>query len=324
MIRRFGLMLMVAWASTTRGADDPGKEGSIAGRVVDLQGRGVAGASVWGVHRLKEVGRTRADAEGRFRLGPLPEDNPVDVWFEGEGLARERREGVHVFGGLDQDLGDLALVPGTRIAGRLVDVDGRAIAGAKVGVEVYRRILGHTIDSSQAKWEVAGDAEGRFRTPPLPAGEGELIVDSPGKVRTRIGRRTTPGTPEIDLGEVRIEGEVPIRGVVVDRDGKPAPKVEVVVDYDWEHPALTDQDGRFALGGAGRDAKEIRLTSNDYFAPKPYPIAPDRLDLRLVVTKSYEILGSAVDAESGAPVEVDSVRLCMVTHEPDGTTSLRG
>ena len=46
-----------------------------------------------------------------------------------------------------------------------------------------------------------------------------------------------------------------------------------MVDYDYENTArLTDDQGRFTVGEIGRDAKEVRLTSNDYFAPKPFPI----------------------------------------------------
>jgi hypothetical protein len=328
MMGRLGVSLMVAGAwwfsSTAGGAEGPERSGGIVGRVVDLQGRPVPGAEVWGEALRKEAGRVRADAEGRFRLGPIGEDKAVDVWFEGEGLARERREGVHVFGGRDHDLGTLTLVPGTRVAGRVVDAGGRPIPGAKVAIEVYRRVLGHTIDSNQRRWEVSSDAEGRFRTASLPPGEGQFGLASPGKVRTRLDRRIMPGAAELDLGDVEMEDEVPIRGVVVDQDGKPASRVEVMADYDYENTTTTDETGRFTLGGTGRGAKEVRLTSNDYFAPKPFPIGPDRANLRLQVIKAYEVVGSAVDAETGAPVTVDSVRLCTVVHEPDGTTSLQG
>ena len=198
------------------------------------------------------------------------------------------------------------------------------MAGAGVSVEVYRRVLGHTINSDQARWEIKADAEGRFGTAALPPGEGQLVIGAAGKVRKHLSSRTVPGAAEIDLGEVKLEDEVPIRGVVVDQDGKPAPKVEVMADYDYGNVVLTDEAGRFALGGTGKEAKEVRLTSNDYFAPESFPIGPDRSSLRLAVRRAYAILGSAVDAEDGKPVPIGSVRLCMVTHEPDGTTSLRG
>jgi Carboxypeptidase regulatory-like domain len=328
MVRGWGIGWMLACAScvttAASGADGPKPAGGIVGQVVDIRGIPISGASVWGVSLRKEIGRVQSDAEGRFRLGSIPVDKAVDVWYEAAGMARERREGVHAFEGKDHDLGSLILVPGTRISGRVVDQGGRPIAGASIAIEVFRRVLGHTIDSDQARWEISSDAEGRFQTSSLPAGEGQLAFASTGKVRTSQYRRTMPGTAEMDLGDVKLEDEIPIRGVVVDQSGKPAPKVEVMADYDYKNTVTTDEQGRFTLGGTGKKAREIRLTSNDYFAPKPFPIGADRANLRLEVIKAYEVRGSAVDAETGAPVNVDSVRLCIVVHEPDGTTSLRG
>jgi hypothetical protein len=47
--------------------------------------------------------------------------------------------------------------------------------------------------------------------------------------------------------------------------------------------------------------------------------------LKLTVIKAYEIHGTAVDAETGKPVPVDTVRLCIVDRDPDdGHVTLRG
>ena len=40
--------------------------------------------------------------------------------------------------------------------------------------------------------------------------------------------------------------------------------------------------------------------------------------------KAYEIHGTAVDAETGKPVPIDTVRLCIVERDPDGSYALRG
>ena len=300
------------------------KDASVSGRVVDLGGRPIAGAHVWAFAFRDLVGRGDADAEGRFRVGSIDPAKALTIWAAAPGMARERREDVRTFSGRDTDLGDFRLVPGTRIVGRAVDDRGKMVAGVKVSISVYHRVLGHTIDSNQKLWELATDAEGRFRTEVLPAGEASMVFKAPGKVATFQGRPMVPGTAEIDLGEVKLEEETPIRGVVVDQDGKPAPKVLVYADYHSDDGSTTDAEGRFSIGGSGKDAKVVHVQSNDYFAPEPIPIEGDRQGLRLVVRKAFTILGSAVDAETGGPVPIDTVRLCMVTHEPDGTTSLRG
>ena len=302
----------------------PAATGAITGRVVDLNGRPIAGAEVWGLAFRDRVGATRADADGRFRLAPLKEDKPVTVWADAPGFARQRREGLHAFAGRDHDIGPLTLLPGTRIRGRAVDARGRPIADAKILVNDFRFILGHTISSDQTEWTLTGDAEGRFTTPPFPAGEVHFLFAAPGKVRTFLERKAELGTTEADLGDITLADEVPIRGIVVDQDGEPAPGVVVMADYDYEGAVKTGKEGRFTVHGAGRDAKQLILRSNDYFAPKPFDLGPDRTDLKLTVTKAYEIHGTAVDAETGKPVPIDTVRLCQVVRDPDGSYTLLG
>lgn len=321
------LAAILLLGSGSLGAEDgarPAATGMIAGRVVDFQGRPVAGAEVWGVVHREKVGTTTTGADGGFRLGPLKEDRPVDVWAEAPDLARQRAEGRHVFAGSDHDIGTLTLLPGTRLRGRVVDSKGQPIAGARIQIQDYRHVLGHTISSDQTEWSITGGAEGRFVTPPLPAGDVFLHFASPGKVRTFVERRAEPGVEKVDMGDVVLADEVPIRGIVVDQDGKPAPGVDVIADYDYESAAKTDAAGRFDVHGAGQGAKTLLLRSNDYFAPKSFDLGSRGDDLRLVVTKAYEIHGTAVDAETGKPVPIDSVRLCIVDRDPDGSYTLRG
>lgn len=327
--RTASLLAAAALAAAVR-ADDhlggaPGAAGAITGCVVDLQGRPVAGAGVWGIAVREKVGSTRADVDGRFRLA-LKEDKPVTIWADAQGLARQRRDGVHVFAGRDHDIGRLVLLPGTRIRGRAVDARRRPVPGVTIKVGDYHFILGHTISSDQTEWTLAGDSEGRFTTPPLPAGNVHFHLAAPGKVRTFVNRKAEPGTTTADLGDIALADEVPIRGVVVDQDGKPAPGVVVFADYDYDAAVKSGKDGRFTVHGAGKDAKQLTLQANDYFAPKPFDLGPDRdrNDLKLTVIKAYEIHGTAVDAETGKPVPINTVQLCSVEWEPDGSYGLFG
>ncbi len=99
---------------------------------------------------------------------------------------------------------------------------------------------------------------------------------------------------------------MPVVGIVTDGEGKPAAGVEVIPDYDWQNSVKTDKDGRFTVHGVGKDLKSLRLQSNDYFSPKPFDVSPGRTDLKLTVIKAYEIHGTAVDAETGKPVPIDT------------------
>jgi len=321
--------ILTAWALASRAdekpASPPAQTGAVTGMVVDVQGRPVAGAAVWGVSHQEQFEPTRSGADGRFRLPALKFDKPVTVWADAPGLARERREYVRIFPGKDYDIGRLTLLPGTRIRGRIVDAQGKPIAGAGVKLDLYRFQLGHTISSQGTEWTLTAASDGRFGTAPLAAGEGHFYLSAPGKVRTIVYKQAEPGTPDVDVGDVTLPDEMPVVGVVTDEEGKPAPGVEVVPDYDWQNSAKTDEGGRFTVHGVGKDLKSLRLSSNDYFAPNPFDVAPGQTNLKLTVIKAYEIHGTAVDAETGKPVPLDTVRLCTVRRDPDdGHDSLYG
>ena len=325
----FTMTVLIAWAVHGRAdekpAGAPAQTGAITGLVVDLQGRPVAGAAVCGVSYHEKFGPTRSGADGRFRLLDLKFDKPVTVWVDAPGLARERREEVRIFAGRNRDLGRLTLLPGTRMHGRAVDAQGKSVAGADIKLDLYRHQLGHTITSQGTEWTVSAGGDGRFATPALPAGNGHLYVSASGKVRTFVGKKAEPGTPVVDLGDIALPDEMPVAGIIIDGEGKPAPGVEVIPDYDWENSAKTDKDGRFTVHGVGKDIKILQLQSNDYFTPKPFDVTPGQTDLKLAVIKAYEIHGTAVDAETGKPVPVDTVRLCIVDRDPDdGHVTLRG
>ena len=70
--------------------------GSVVGRVIDLEGRPVAGAEVWAGDRDQVAARARTDADGRFRLESVSDERAATVWAEDEerGLAREHFEDV--------------------------------------------------------------------------------------------------------------------------------------------------------------------------------------------------------------------------------------
>ena len=234
----------------------PAETGAVTGLVVDLQGRPVAGAEVWGLSYQEKAGPTRSDADGRFRLPALKADKPVTIWADAPGMARERRDDVHIYPGKDRDIGRLTLLPGTRIRGRVVDAQGKPVAGANIKLKLYRHQLGHTISSQGTEWTFAADDDGRFATPPLPAGDGHFYLSAPGKVRTFVVKKAEPGTPVADLGDVTLPDEMPVVGVVTDGEGKPAPGVEVIPDYDWENAVKTDEGGRFTVHGVGKGPQE--------------------------------------------------------------------
>jgi hypothetical protein len=328
-VTTLAMAMLIAWFAQVRADDKPAAvseaTGAITGQVVDLKGQPLTGAEVWGIYFNGKAGPTKTGGDGRFRLTGLMPDRPVTVWAEAKNLTRERHDDVHVFPNKDLDIGRITLLPGTKINGRAVDAQGKPLAGAHVKLELYRYQLGHTISSQQTEWTLTAQVDGRFATPPLPAGDANFSIRAQGKTRTSVSKPAQPGTPVIDLGDVALADEIPVSGIVTDTDGKPAPGVEVIPDYDWQNSTKTNQQGQFVVHGVGKNVKQLRLQSNDYFSAKAFDVTPGQADLKLTVIKSYEIHGSAQDAETGKPVKVDSVRLCRVERDPkDGHVSLYG
>jgi hypothetical protein len=326
-------LLVVACGAAIFGAgagDKPGKEvGSISGRVVDLDGRPVAGASVWTGDRNQVTARARTAADGRFHLNSVSAERAATVWAEDEEkeLAREHFEDVRVFAGRDIDLGDVTLVPGVRLVGRFVDKEGRPVAGAEATIQSWHLILGHTITPNGDKWTVRGDDQGRFRTPALPSGMVDFTARAAGKARCNLGRHVEPGQGTVDLGDVHFDDEQPITGVVVDQDGQPVAGATMVVDGDRDHPASTDEKGRFSVHDAATKSTWIYLDARGYFDPtlgRIHELKGQRSGLRFVLQKAFTVEGSVVDADTGAPVAIERMQLCTVQRDEDNQVTLVG
>ncbi len=326
-------LVAVALAAALSGAG-PGDEateetGTVVGRVIDLEGRPVAGAAVWAGDRNQVAARARTGADGRFRLGPVSDERAGIFWAEHEerGLARQHFDDVRVFARRETDLGDVALAPGARLSGRVVDREGRPVAGAEATILSWRHVLGHTITQNGPKWTVRGDDRGQFRTQALPVGRVDLTATAPGKARRQLGRHIEPGQTAINLGDVRLDDERPVTGVVVDQDSRPVAGAAVVVDADYDHPATTDAKGRFAVRDAAINAVWFLVEAPGYFDPAQQGLRQlkgQRTDVRIALQKAYIVEGSVIEAETGAPVEIERVQLCTVERDEDGNVTLVG
>jgi RNA polymerase sigma factor (sigma-70 family) len=137
--------------------------GSIAGVVLDHQGRPIAGAELINMGMSSDLVReTKTGPDGRFRLDDLFEDTVgKEVLVRARGSAPRR---VKVEPGAPDRPAEVAirLEPGHRIKGRVADEEGRPLAG----VHVYFAGANHgSSDGGQA----TTDDRGRFAFDSLPA-----------------------------------------------------------------------------------------------------------------------------------------------------------
>ena len=147
---------------------------AVEGRVVDDQGRPIAGASVhwvaagWSgnVEQLPETSRTSTDADGRFRFAHV---NPGFVAMIPGHVVLIAKAPGHEPGVANVLLRpgsppvEFRLGPGKTLAGRVVDAEGRPIDGAFVSIASWRgyRCLGVYLATDRRRPVPLGRRPGR-------------------------------------------------------------------------------------------------------------------------------------------------------------------
>ena len=253
------------------GADDPVAKPAtrvIEGRVLDSRGQPVRQGKVFFGPRearipFDEQSTATLDGEGRYRIElkgfafgdkPIPATEPLRFLALSAGF---RPELGKVEPGNVPSVVDVRLTPEPwkETLLRFVNRKGEAVAGVEADLSIASRQAWETLKS---------DAEGRCRVA-TPAGLGFSIRARPGDyLATSFGFRGVAEDP-VDLTVPLYD---PIRGRVVDPDGKPLPGIQIgrliAPDYNFNapdkqrpllmyamkgsrEPAVTDKDGRFDL-----------------------------------------------------------------------------
>jgi RNA polymerase sigma factor (sigma-70 family) len=302
---------------------DPGKS-ALHGRVIDPDGKPVAGARVSAKIQGKIEAEALTDATGHFRLAPFEAvyRGRIELIVHSDRFAHlvVPRDTLVVFPGLDCELGNIQVDAGRVFTGQVLDIDGRPRPDATIEPHAYRNVLGHTINEVGPEQSLKTDAAGRFRTPPLPPGRLGLTVIVPERQYAHASRVIRPGGEE-DLGPIRLEKDVPVRGVVKDEEGQPTAGVKISAGRS---AATTDGQGRFTLHGFGPNPSfQINVSKDGYVffigrvtgsdagfqlatreAPKP---ALPAKGLAVTLKRLGWLEGRAVDADTGAPVPLEKV-----------------
>ncbi len=330
-------------ASVPARAEKAMPKGTLSGCVVGPEGKPVAGARVWiDTYDSKKLAEARTDAAGRFRLGPMEPvyRNPFPLFIEAEGLARQDvgRDGITIFPGADHDLGTITLVQGRRFTGQVLDVDGKPKANIEVECAVYYHYLGHTINTLGPSWKLTTDADGRYRTPPLPVGLLQVTVKVPARQVGYAGGKIAPGGEET-LEPIRLKEDVPVTGFVRDEQGRPVTKAEI---WAGDHKTASDAEGKFVLRGFGPNPRfQIHIFKDGYVSGNfAVDVSKEGLkiiearaednawktmkDLSITLQRVAWMEGRAVDADTGEPVRVEKVVLCQFDRSPSGEIVRRG
>jgi protocatechuate 3,4-dioxygenase beta subunit len=219
---------------------------TISGRVVDENGKPVAGASA-GVFAADEFVDTaqlladpaaRSGADGRYAVAVGAEGCLLVLAAPGrQSCAQQIRDRRH-----DTAVGDTVLMPGSRLAGRVRDEAGAPLAGARLRVE--SSVFG-TFELGYVHAGAVSGADGVFVVPGVPRTGLRLIAEADGcsSEAKLVGPETSADFTLAKLGVVR--------GRVVDDTGAPVAGVLlscVTVETCTVVPHATSRaDGAFAI-----------------------------------------------------------------------------
>jgi RNA polymerase sigma factor (sigma-70 family) len=213
------------------------------------------------------------------------------------------------------------------VSGRVLDADGKPLAGAEVAVLAWPKVPRRGGDLSSGRPRVLGhdkaDAEGRFRlNVPRTSSAAHLgaTVLAAGAGHGLGWQRLDPDA-EKPAAEVRLAREQAIRGRFVDVQGQPAAGVTVRASSVrggesggigapadgqeppcWPKAAVTDKDGRFEIAGVGRDTTVVLGVSDDRFATQGFAVTADGKEVGRTLEPAHIFEGTVTYADTGKPV----------------------
>jgi len=258
-------------------------EATVIGRVLGPEGAPVVGARVRGFARHT----VQTAADGTFRL-PAGSGRALTVSAVAPGLGRAEVVVADLAPGGTASV-ELRLPHAVRLSGFVRDDLGRPIEGAEVLVW-------------QLDAETRTDAAGRYTLDHLavevPDEALTVRAAAPGFVTQLASLTFAGGAREFAL-DLELPRGVEVRGQVAGPGGRPVVGALVQVGLGSSATCLTDDSGRFAVGGVAPGRTEVSVTKRGFAPEKRELDLAGGEDLRLVLVSARRVRGTArgVDGE---------------------------
>ncbi|HTY42350.1 MAG TPA: carboxypeptidase regulatory-like domain-containing protein [Thermoanaerobaculia bacterium] len=304
---------------------------SIAGRVVDAQGKPVPGAAVTlepsrggrgrfaafaAGSRGPRAGMTaRTGPDGSFRLDGLPAiTSGAPLVATHAGYAPAERPGVTLKPG--QTLANVVLVlpAGLSVKGRVVDAASQPVSGAEIRVAPSQgqgRGPGRFLrpPAAPSTPNAVSAADGTFTVAGLAAGAYDVTASHDGFSPRTAAALPAPAKLPTGWPPIVLARGAAITGVVHDDQGAPIPGASVSALGEGLDPRQTNTDGSgaFRLDDLVK-GRPLMLAANapGYGFTSRSVTAPAE-GITVVLGKTGTIRGRVVDAATGAPVTTFSV-----------------
>jgi RNA polymerase sigma factor (sigma-70 family) len=303
----------------------------LAGVVKDEAGKPIAGANI----EFDVPAGIDASQQENIEFGP---DTAVRTdtnghWFSSMIPTTLDRVSLHITGSnyaeldvsLRPDTADatnsvLTMAAGFDVTGVVTDLNGLAIPNANI-----RQVR----LNSEGEAKTTTDALGNFVFKNMPAGDLMVAVQAEGfapAVKTiKVNHTITPLQFQLGPGSL-------LRGHVIDENGSPVSNAEAKTEGDvmafrkivWSEK--TGATGKFSWASAPQEPLLYTVSAPGFAPEYRVPLSADGTDHEIKLThltpgKDFlQITGTAVDAESGQPLDGFTVRLRRV--EPDWVVPL--
>ncbi len=287
----------------------------IEGVVRDRTGAPIAGARVQASGRLNDLALT--DPAGHYELSSVDYIPGEKVW------ATVRAEGFGTQGAfldvfVDQFEYELnfELQRGVPVTGRIVEGDGRPVAGAKVWI-------GPQQHSWKGTTAVSRD-DGRFRFDSVAPGHQQAGAMKGGFAPAQVAV-TVPAHGISEEILLEFPDARTVRGTVRDKQGRPLAGANVSARQNSEYVGgrgRSDEKGVFEVGSLPKGRVHLEVFTHG-FVRTTVPVAPNESEAEIVMPRAGKSAGRVIDATTGDPLTGFTVRFMFPTG-PESKPSVVG